>query len=45
MMASLGFLRLGISFSLPNQGYCSGGGIYDGKEIAEFCTYRFEGDW
>jgi hypothetical protein len=45
MKASLGFLRSGISFSMPNQGYCNGGGIHDGKEITEFCTYRFEGDW
>jgi hypothetical protein len=45
MKASLGFLRPGISFSMPNQGYCNGRGIHDGREIIEFCTYRFEGDW
>jgi hypothetical protein len=45
MMASLGFLRPGISFSKPNQGYCNGGGIHDDREIIKFCIYQFEGDW
>jgi hypothetical protein len=45
MKKSLGFVRKGVAFSMPNQGYCNGGGIHDGREIKEFCTYRFEGDW
>lgn len=45
MEASLGFVRPGVTFSMPNQGYCNGGGIHDGHDITEFCTYRFEGDW
>ncbi len=45
MKKSLGFVRPGVSFSMPNQGYCNGGGIHDGRDVTEFCTYRFEGDW
>lgn len=45
MKAALGFVREGVTFSMPNQGYCNGGGIHDGRDISEFCTYRFEGDW
>src|SRR5690606_15255964 len=45
MKKSLGSIRPGVTFSMPNQGYCNGGGIHDGREIKEFCTYRFEGDW
>jgi hypothetical protein len=45
MAKELGFVRPGVSFSMPNQGYCNGGGIHDGREVKEFCTYRFEGDW
>jgi hypothetical protein len=45
MKSSLGFVRPGVTFSMPNQGYCNGGGIHDGREITEFCTYRFEGHW
>jgi len=45
MKKSLGFVRPGVSFSMPNQGYCNGGGIHDGRDVSEFCTYRFEGDW
>ncbi|PZX56487.1 hypothetical protein [Algoriphagus chordae] len=45
MKKALGFVRPGVAFSMPNQGYCNGGGIHDGREIKEFCTYRFEGNW
>ncbi|WP_296697610.1 hypothetical protein [Algoriphagus sp.] len=45
MATELGFIREGVTFSMPNQGYCNGGGIHDGVDIIEFCTYRFEGDW
>lgn len=45
MKEALGFLRGGIYFGMPNQGYCNGGGVHDGEEIISFCTYRFEGDW
>ncbi len=45
MSTALGFVREGVSFSMPNQGYCIGGGKHDGKDVEEFCTYRFEGDW
>lgn len=45
MTKALGFTRPGVTCSMPNQGYCNGGGIHDGKDITEFCTYRFEGDW
>ncbi|MBY5949450.1 hypothetical protein KUV23_00615 [Algoriphagus marincola] len=45
MEDALGFVRPGTSFSMPNQGYCNGGGIHDERDVKEFCTYRFEGDW
>ncbi|WP_111671797.1 hypothetical protein [Algoriphagus litoralis] len=45
MTVALGFTRPGVTCSMPNQGYCNGGGIHDGSDIKEFCTYRFEGDW
>lgn len=45
MEKELGFVRNGATFSMPSQGYCNGGGIHDGVDISEFCTYRFEGDW
>lgn len=45
MIKGLGFARPGVSCSMPNQGYCNGGGIHDGTDVKEFCTYRFEGDW
>lgn len=45
MSQALGFARPGVTCSMPNQGYCNGGGIHDGTDIEEFCTYRFEGDW
>lgn len=45
MERALGFVRPGVTFSMPNQGYCNGGGIHNGRDITEFCTYRFEGDW
>ena len=45
MKMALGFIRPGVAFAMPNQGYCNGGGIHDGRDIIEFCTYRFEGGW
>lgn len=45
MNKALGFTRVGVTCSMPNQGYCNGGGIHDGSDVTEFCTYRFEGDW
>jgi hypothetical protein len=45
MQAGLGFIRPGVTFSIPNKGYCKGGGVHNGRYITEFCTYRFEGDW
>jgi len=45
MEQSLGFVRPGVSFSMPNQGYCNGGGRHNGRDITDFCIYRFEGDW
>lgn len=45
MTKALGFTRPGVTCSMPNQGYCNGGGIHDGSDVKEFCTYRFEGDW
>lgn len=45
MNNALGFTRSGVTCSMPNQGYCNGGGIHDGIDVKEFCTYRFEGDW
>ncbi len=45
MQSALGFVRPGVSFGMPNQGYCNGGGKHNGLEITEPCIYRFEGDW